>query len=70
MNRSTFLSLHYFVCLKLLPCLVLREPSLKYPELSNSISIHPVPSATVSAMYFSPDENPHISSIPPYSSIR
>lgn len=72
MNRSTFffVSLHYFVFLKLLPCLVLREPSLKYPELSNAISIHPVPSATVSATYFSPDKNPHFSSVPPHSFIR
>lgn len=74
MNRSTFfVSLHYSVFLKLLPCLVLHEPSLKYPELFNSISIHPVPSATVSATsatYFSPDENPHFSSVPPQSFIR
>lgn len=69
MNRIIF-CLHCSVFLKTLPYFILHEPSLKYPELSNSISVHPVPSATVSATYFSLDENPRSSSVPPHSFIR
>lgn len=58
-EEDMFLSpFHCSVFLKLLPRFILNEPSLKYPELFNSISVHPVPSAAVSAMYFSPDEIP------------